>query len=466
MSGGDEVSVAGLPLAIKVLPQASNGGQAACPFLVHFPTGFVPGKGIKWKVYRHKARLGHFVLVAHTRAIDFVGSTHGSDRSGPPPCVYALGVIGPSGSMEYARVEAQQVVRMEPRLRGVKYGADSTPWADIPTSGEGIDARLARKEATKRLVEEFGSTRRKRQLADKDLAVVTLDSIDAPGQVTALLDAAHAKAVAGGTTKADVLAAVASSRNVPPHDPTANIGTDAYSMREIIPAGAWHALDTKAIVAAARAAAEAPLAEAAAASSAEGGGKEETAPLPSYVKSRLWLLIAPGVDKQAFKQKAKALGWLSALLTMYSDSRPRAPAGIPALARKKHLQEDVLEALLDLFYMRGTGDDGTISFNRPDDKKTLMLHYVFVVALLVEDCSMQPSQFDALRKQLRMKASDVAMRFRELGATTTPAKLSGEGSSGQETRQYHVALLPKGAAGPTLAESFPKLKTGRKNASR
>ena len=39
------------------------------------------------QVYRHKQRLGHYVLVAHTRAIDFVGSTHGRDRMGPPSCM-------------------------------------------------------------------------------------------------------------------------------------------------------------------------------------------------------------------------------------------------------------------------------------------------------------------------------------------------------------------------------------------
>ena len=53
-------------------------------------------------------------------------------------------------------------------------------------------------------------------------------SADAPEQVTALLDAAHARAVAAGTTKADVLATAALTRNVPPHDPTATVGAQAY----------------------------------------------------------------------------------------------------------------------------------------------------------------------------------------------------------------------------------------------
>lgn len=46
--------------------------------------------------------------------------------------------------------------------------------------------------------------------------------------MTALLDAAHAKAVAGGTTKAEVLAAAAAARNIPPHHPEATSGEDAY----------------------------------------------------------------------------------------------------------------------------------------------------------------------------------------------------------------------------------------------
>lgn len=463
MTGDPRDSVA-LPLAIKVQPQTSDG-QLACPFLVHFPTGFVPGKGVLWKVYRHKAREGHFVLVAHTPVIDFVGSTHGRDRSGPPPCVYTLGLIDTAGTMKYSRVEAQQVVRMEPRLRGVKYGNDPTPWADNPIEGEGADVRLARKQATKRLVEEFGSTRRKRQLAEKDLAVVNPDSIDAPAQVTALLEAAHAKAVAEGTTKADVLAAISASRNVPPHNADAKIGSDAYSLREIIPPSAWHALDVKALVAAARLAAEAPAGTTEGVlPKAEDG--EAAIKLPQYVQSRQQLLIAPGLDKAELKRRAKTLGWLSALLMMYSDGKPRASAGVPAYARQKHIQEDVLEALLELFYVRGEADSGGLAFSRTDVKKTLMLHYIFVTALLLEECSLQPAEFDALRKQLKMKPADVAMRFRELGATATPTKAFGEASDGQASKKYSVVLLPKGAAGPTLEESFPAVKINRKLAGR
>lgn len=55
---------------------------------------------------------------------------------------------------------------------------------------------------------------------------------EAPEHVTALLDAAHVKAVAGGTTKAEVLAAVAAARNIPPHHPEATSAEDAYRSAE------------------------------------------------------------------------------------------------------------------------------------------------------------------------------------------------------------------------------------------
>ena len=55
-------------------------------------------------------------------------------------------------------------------------------------------------------------------------------------------------------------------------------------------------------------------------------------------------------------------------------------------------QVEVLETIIDLFYMRGTDDNGVLMFNRTDSKKTLMLHYVLVTALLLEDCDLQPQQ--------------------------------------------------------------------------
>lgn len=60
------------------------------------------------------------------------------------------------------------------------------------------------------------------------------------------------------------------------------------------------------------------------------------------------------------------------------------------------------------------------------------LYYVFhifdvhmAIESLLTAYSAHPVQFDALRSQLGMRAGEVAMRFKELGATATPIKITG-----------------------------------------
>jgi hypothetical protein len=60
-------------------------------------------------------------------------------------------------------------------------------------------------------------------------------------------------------------------------------------------------------------------------------------------------------------------------------------------------QADVLEAVVELFWVRHAGGDGEAeSYSRPEPKKTLMLHYIFVTALLLEGWQMAPAQVRAL----------------------------------------------------------------------
>jgi hypothetical protein len=61
-----------------------------------------------------------------------------------------------------------------------------------------------------------------------------------------------------------------------------------------------------------------------------------------------------------------------------------------------YAQVDVLEAVVELFWVRHVGGDGEgESYSRTDAKKTLMLHYIFVNALLLEDWQMAPAQVGA-----------------------------------------------------------------------
>lgn len=55
-----------------------------------------------------------------------------------------------------------------------------------------------------------------------------------------------------------------------------------------------------------------------------------------------------------------------------------------------------MEAVVELFWVRHAGGGGEgESYSRPEPKKTLMLHYIFVTALLLEDWQLAPAQVGA-----------------------------------------------------------------------
>lgn len=78
---------------------------------------------------------------------------------------------------------------------------------------------------------------------------------------------------------------------------------------------------------------------------------------------------------------------------------------------------------MELFYVRNAEEGGAETYSRSDAKKTLMLHYVFVAALLLEDCQMAPPQVRPTNKLLqsiekvgeqastKLQRSDAALRL-------------------------------------------------------
>ena len=87
---------------------------------------------------------------------------------------------------------------------------------------------LTPKTRSRRLVDAFGSTRRKRQLQTREGARVQADALGATEAVASLLKLAGDRAVASGATKAEVLGRAMGHRVLPPHDPEAINPQDAY----------------------------------------------------------------------------------------------------------------------------------------------------------------------------------------------------------------------------------------------
>jgi len=79
-----------------------------------------------------------------------------------------------------------------------------------------------------RLVEQFGSTRRKRQLTAKENAVVRADAVGGAEALKDMLRSAADKAAESNMTKDEIIKQTQALRAIPPHHPEAVKPHDAY----------------------------------------------------------------------------------------------------------------------------------------------------------------------------------------------------------------------------------------------
>ena len=79
-----------------------------------------------------------------------------------------------------------------------------------------------------RLVEQFGSTRRKRQLTAKENAVVRADAVGSPEALKDMLKTAADKAAESNMTKEEMIKQTQALRAILPHHPEATKPHDAY----------------------------------------------------------------------------------------------------------------------------------------------------------------------------------------------------------------------------------------------
>ena len=93
-----------------------------------------------------------------------------------------------------------------------------------------------------RLVEQFGSTRRKRQLTAKENAVVRADAVGGAEALQDMLKSAADRAAEANMTKDDIIKQTQALRAIPPHHPEATKPHDAYrcAFSPPKPAVIWH----------------------------------------------------------------------------------------------------------------------------------------------------------------------------------------------------------------------------------
>jgi hypothetical protein len=305
-----------------------------------------------------------------------VGRTDGAEQHGASAAGwYAVGVYSRSkGTLTLARAQDGRLARVEPVLpEGVAAALAAKRRADLAAKE---DASAAAREQSKRLVDAFGSTRRKRQLQAREEGAVRSDRLLEGGAgVQAALARVNAAALAGdgAATREAVLARAAAARNVPPHDPTATRAHEAYRVRSFFTPAFWDALNAGQLLAASE--------------DAEQMAKlRERGLVPGYVLSRCEALLRPtvatggggkggaagakeGTDPAAASQRrwrAKLLAAVAAMLTLHAGRAsvrvPAVPGGLGDAAKRLRIcaRGEALEAILDTLYVpagRVEGDD-------------------------------------------------------------------------------------------------------------
>lgn len=391
----------------------------------------------EWQTYAHSERKNQYMVVAKTKSkVDFVGSTSHPEYSSALPCRYALGLFSRrSGKLEVMPAEGGKILRLEPRVRGESYEARGTTTV-IEQGGL--------KDANMRLVEEFGSQRRKRQLKAREAGKVEAGHVSAGAAVLGMIASVGAEAA---QTKEEVIRSSLAHRNIPPHHADARSAGEAYRSDEIVPLSFRDALEvTKLFPAENKPDYRAQLK----ASGMFGAG---------YVFSRLGLLSTQ--DRELREERCRMLTLLGHLLKLQQarwGHLKEGPGGLEELAQKVKAAPSVLEGLLSLFYTEEAGFEGR-KYLMSKEKRSLLLGWILVLAVRVEpQCCLEADSFQCLADELKVRPGELVQRYRELGcvdvATTTTSP------EGTRTRGHRITLMPQSAEEKTLGDYFPALKLG------
>jgi DNA-directed RNA polymerase I subunit RPA49 len=346
-----------------------------------------------------------------------------------------------TGSLKVAPVQGNRVLRMEPRARDLDYSATAAaPGADGEKTAADIQAR---RERNARLVEEFGSQRRKRQLAAAKSAQVEAAQVSGGEAVLGMIASAGADLT---TRDAMIAASLANNRNIPPHHPEATTAEDAYCLDEIVPLSIADALEIRKLFPAQN---KPEYGEELLKGKVFGEG---------YVLSRLSALDTP--DSAIREGRARCLVFLGHLLKILSGPgggnmvRVKPDESISATADRLRMASTVLEGILDLFYSHESSEFGD-RYILSKEKRNLMVGWILVLAVRAEpQCVLDPGSFAALANELKMRGGDVGAQYRELGCVTMRVNGPGGGTK--------VTLMPNSNEEKTLANYFPGLKLGAK----
>ena len=310
------------------------------------------------------------------------GANTGGENASLAPCQYAAAVVDEDdGTVTFFPVTGRRVLRLEPRVDGVEYGAPAWEPVDETVEGrakarteldKGASCWLDTSLATTHLVcsnsppgclslhTAFATEKRWRTTARMAAARgVAAEALPDSGALMGYF----AHATRDQLTSQQLATRLAGSRNIPPHNPEATNPMQAYPLEGLCDTATLHSLPWKAVLAASR----------------SGAAVEHLHP---YVQSRLATCIASLSEAPQRERTAKVGAYLSVLLR-FAAGAPRqfsgdwwatGPLADVAAGMQNHLTAKFTEAT------------DTQQVKRPQALRDLLIAYILVAALLLEQC--------------------------------------------------------------------------------
>ncbi|GIL91933.1 hypothetical protein Vretimale_18617 [Volvox reticuliferus] len=468
----------------RVTVEMPSAGAAALPAVCYLPSVPEPGdavkasqtesdggplKHMKFKIHS-KHHLGSSIQMVHASLgdIDYIGRSDGFENRGLQTCYYALGVYQPGDKkLQLVKVAGDRIFRLEPRLAGLVYE---------PT-GAGVDPNTlegGKKAAARKLVSEFGSTRRRRQMDAREAGMVTAEKISGGAALHGILTSMATRTRETGLSKEEVTRRAFSQRTIPPHNPSATTAAGAYPLELLLSRnpnpGAEDKSSKPSLVGELNAAQMHRLVD----DEQELQKARENKWVHPYVLKKLGNLrrLKNGdslQDQAKARERAKQLSLLTVLLRLLA--RPllnRKGDGVSNIARELHVFEGLAEFFLERFYELTEDPVRGVRYERSSAQRQLLISYILAVVMVAEDGFLDALQFEELRDALQMDSAQLVTCLRELGCESKSVKATIERNGEARAAQgYQISLLRQtGHTQKTLEQCFPAIKLLTKSKGR
>ncbi|XP_027168495.1 DNA-directed RNA polymerase I subunit rpa49 [Coffea eugenioides] len=369
-------------LDVKIETFGENPDKIS-PIVGYFPSGYDPLRSwkegeeaepeAKVKVYKNKKRSNRLQLVVSPKVaqVNFVGTNYSGEATAAQMCTYGLGVFDKtSQTLKIVPIAANKIFRLEPRVAGLDLPENETPETlkHELTAEEKADKmrELTLMYSSKKTIRQTQKLESLRQRQDPE------SQQDLDQKLGGIEINKEGLEVTETTT---------SARNIPPHDLSATTPQTAYPLHKIIFSGEWdYLMDILEI--------------------SQAGAEVTSHNYPSFVCNRVYKLddITDEVEK---RQLAGIFSYITHLVK-FKDKH-----SMDGVSSAKHhkIPGILYQKFSSLF---ANSDSKRIA----DDKKDLLISYILVLTLYVDNFRTDLSD---IAKDLRMNPIALRPHYEHLG---------------------------------------------------